>query len=66
MNNPDWNWWKLFREVNRPYLENDEYKMICEIYARVKDTSVHYPCKCSPKVIQGYIDEINIVYQNGK
>ena len=66
MNNPDWNWWKLFREVKRRYLENDEYKMICEIYARVNSIQVHYPCKCSPKVIQNYIDEINKIFENGK
>lgn len=66
MNNPDWNWWKLFREIKRPYLENDEYKMICEIYARVKSTPVDYPCKCNPKKIQGMIDELNVIYENGK
>lgn len=63
MNNPDWNWWKLFREVKRRYLENDEYKMICEIYARVNSIEVNYPCKCSPKVIQNYIDEINKIFE---
>lgn len=63
MNTEDFLWWTQFREVKRPYLENDEYKMICEIYARVKEQPVHYPCKCSPTVIQSYIDELNIKYE---
>ena len=63
MNTEDFLWWTKFREVTRHYLENDEYKMVCEIYARVKEQPVHYPCKCSPTVIQSYIDELNIEYK---
>jgi hypothetical protein len=59
MNKEDYLWWKEFREVRRRYLENDEYKMICEIYARVNNIPVYYPCKCSPTVIQSYIDFLN-------
>jgi hypothetical protein len=59
MNKLDWKWWLDFRNVSRPYLENDEYKMICEIYARVKNIPVDYPCKCNPKKIQKMIDELN-------
>ncbi len=66
MTKEDWIWWQTFREVTRHYLENDEYKMICEIYARVKGQPVNYPCKCSPTVIQSYIDELNKVFENAK
>lgn len=60
----DYNWWSLFREVKKNYLENDEFKMISEIYARLWEVKTHYPCKCSPKVIQSYIDYINKAYDN--
>lgn len=63
MNNTDWKWWKDFREVKRGYLTNDEYRMVSEIYARIKSQNVNYPCKCSPKVIQNYIDEINLTFE---
>ena len=59
MNKLDWKWWQTFREVSRPYLENDEYKMICEIYARVNNIPVDYPCKCNPLKIQRMINELN-------
>ena len=58
----DYLYWSEFRETNRPYLTNDEYRRVCEIYARLNENNVHYPCKCSPKVIQTYIDFINDSY----
>jgi hypothetical protein len=62
METKDWVWWNKFREVTRHYLENDEYRMICEIHARIKGTPVEYPCKCNPSKIQNMIDEINDYY----
>jgi hypothetical protein len=58
----DYLYWSEFREIKRAYLTNDEYKRICEIYARLNEQYVNYPCKCSPKVIQSYIDFINESY----
>ena len=63
MNTDDFLWWAKFREVKRPYLENDEYRMIAEIHARVKGHPVDYPCKCNPLKIQGMINEINLEYE---
>ena len=63
MNKDDLLWWANFREVKRPYLENDEYRMICEIHARVNNVAVDYPCKCNPKKIQNMIDELNLEYE---
>ena len=63
MNTEDFLWWANFREVTRHYLENDEYKMVCEIYARVKNIPVDYVCKCNPSRIQNMIDELNLEYQ---
>ena len=57
-------WWSNFREKNRPYLENDEYKMISEIYARTFNLKLEYPCKCNPKRIQEMINSLNVVYDN--
>jgi len=56
-------WWSNFREGNRPYLENDEYKMICEIHAREFNHKVDYVCKCNPKRIQQFIDELNAKFE---
>ncbi len=64
MNTNDKTWWSTFREKKRPYLENDEYRMISEIYARVKNLKVDYPCKCNPTRIQSMINELNLIYDN--
>ena len=59
MTRNDIDWWAVFREKNRPYLENDEYRMICEIHAREFNHKVDYVCKCNPTRIQQFINEIN-------
>ena len=64
MNNKDFKWWEQFREVNRSYLENEEYRMSCEIYARVNNLPVDYVCKCNPKRIQTMIDELNLKFES--
>jgi hypothetical protein len=55
----DFLWWTQFREETKWYLTNSEYRMVCEIHARLFEHPVNYPCKCEPTVIQLYIDEIN-------
>jgi len=56
-------WWSNFREAKRPYLENDEYKTICELYAREFQKELFYPCKCNPSKIQNMIDELNAKFE---
>jgi predicted transcriptional regulator len=64
MNKNDTTWWAKFREVKRHYIENDEYKMISEIYSRTFNLKLDYPCKCNPKRIQEMINSLNVVYDN--
>lgn len=66
MNKDDFEWWTNFREGTHTSLNHQEYEQVCEIYARVKNFKVHYPCKgCGDvgKILQGYIDEINFEYE---
>jgi hypothetical protein len=60
----DLNWWKDFRSDNKQYLTNDEYRIICELHAKCFNHKLKYVCKCSPKSIQKYIDELNEYYLN--
>ena len=64
MNKNDKTWWEKFREVKRHYIENDEYRMISEIYARTFNLKLDYPCKCNPTRIQEMINSLNVVYDN--
>lgn len=55
----DYNYWKAFREDKKSYLTNDEYRIVCELHAKYFRHDVVYPCKCNPKIIQSYIDDLN-------
>lgn len=60
----DRQWWKNFRDNLRNTVSNDEYNKISELHAKYFDHKVNYPCKCNPKVIQSYIDDLNENYKN--
>lgn len=62
MDKVDYSWWKAFREENKHYLTNDEYRIVCELHAKYYDHDVHYPCKCTPTVVQMYINELNEIF----
>lgn len=63
MTDKDLIWWHEFREGKKTYLNNDEYLMICEIYARAFNVPLVYFCKGCGNKFQSYINEINEVYQ---
>lgn len=62
MNDKDKIWWKNFRDNIRNFITNDEYKMVCELHAYYFDHVINYPCKCSPAIIQSYIDDLNDLF----
>ena len=55
-------WWSDFRKGKKQYLQNDEYRIICELHAKYFNHKLKYVCKCSPKSIQKYIDDLNEYY----
>ena len=72
MTRNDIDWWSNYRQSNVRYfskeidsmnVQNDEYRMIAEIHARIKGKPVWYPCKCNPKTLIGMIDEIDIEFK---
>jgi len=62
MTKQDWIWWQNFRDNLRGTLTNDEYLKVSELHANYFNHKVNYPCKCSPAVIQSYIDDLNEFY----
>jgi hypothetical protein len=62
MKKSDKEWWQNFRDNLRNTVSNDEYRMISELHAHYFNHIVNYPCKCSPKIIQSYIDDLNAKY----
>jgi hypothetical protein len=62
MTQNDKQWWQKFREVNKPYLENDEYRKICELHAEEFNHPLEYVCKCNPIKLQLWINELNEIF----
>jgi hypothetical protein len=58
----DFVWWANFRENLKNTLSNDEYINICDMHAYYFNHAVTRPCKCNPKIIQSYIDELNELF----
>ena len=57
-------WWEEFREKNSDRVTRDEVKKISQIHAQLFEHKMYVPCSCSPKTIQGWINDINDVYKN--
>ena len=62
MNTNDFIWWASFRENLRNTVEDSEYRMISQLHATYFNHKVNYPCKCNPKIIQSYIDDLNKLF----
>ena len=62
MNKIDSIWWVNFRDNLRNTVANDEYMRICELHANYFNHKLNLPCKCNPKIIQSYIDDLNELY----
>ena len=59
MNITDWNWWLEFRNTESTIITNDEYIKICLLHSIYFEHKFKKPCKCNPKRIQKYIDDLN-------
>ena len=62
----EYEWWHEFREKNSDRLSREEVKKISLIHARLFNHKLYTPCSCSPRTIQGWINDINNVYKNQK
>ena len=57
--------WQHFREVKKNTLSNMEFKMISDLHARYYNHKFHKPCTCNPKKIKSWINELNVIWNNG-
>ena len=62
MNTEDKKWFNDFRENLRNTVENDEYNKLCELHAFYFNHKINYPCKCNPKIIQSYINDLTELF----
>jgi len=63
MNKKDYQYWTKFRASKSTSITKEEYTTICRMHAEFKKHAYFEPCKCSPKGIQRFIDDINKIYE---
>ena len=56
--------WYQFRSKNSDRVSREEVEMISELHAKYYNHKFKVPCSCSPKTLQKWIDDLNVVYES--
>ena len=64
-NTYDFNDWQTFRISKKTTITREEFKMVCELHSRYYKHKFFQPCTCSPKTINKWIKELNVIWDNG-
>ena len=57
--------WEKFRAGTSNKLTHAEVVLISELHAKYFKHKFKIPCSCSPKRIQGWIEQLNDIYDEG-
>ena len=58
--------WEKFRANPTSQISHEEYKLVAELHAKYFKHSFYLPCKCSPKIINQWIAQINDLYEGNQ
>tara|TARA_R110002012_G_scaffold237635_1_gene411359 strand:+ start:132 stop:350 length:219 start_codon:yes stop_codon:yes gene_type:complete len=61
----DFKLWTTFRMGKKLYLSPKEFELVCDLHSRYYKHSYYKPCTCSPKTINKWIKDLNIIWDNG-
>ena len=61
----DFKLWTVFRMGKKLYLSPKEFELVCDLHSRYYKHSYYKPCTCSPKTINKWIKDLNIIWDNG-
>lgn len=57
--------WEKFRLSEKTTISREEFKMVCKFHATYYNHKYFEPCTCNPKLINKWIKELNIIWDNG-
>lgn len=63
MNKVDYKLWTKFRESKKSTISHDEYLLVCRLHSTYFNHKYHEPCKCNPKEIKQWINQLNELYE---
>ena len=55
--------WHQFRESSGNRLSRNEVELISKLHAKYFNHKFVIPCSCSPKQIQGWVNDLNKMYE---
>lgn len=64
-NSADYEQWTQFRMVDNSVITKKELEMVSYLHSQYYKHSYYIPCTCSPKTINRWIKDLNIVWDNG-
>jgi hypothetical protein len=64
-NKDDYNIWSRFRKSKNDTITMSEFRMVCKLHAEYYKHKYEEPCTCNPKLINKWISELNIIWNNG-
>ena len=56
--------WDQFREKNSTRVTRQEVELVSQLHAKYFKHSYYIPCSCSPKTLQGWVDDLNRIYES--
>ena len=64
-NKYDFKDWEQFRLSKKSTISREEFEMVCQLHATYYNHKYYEPCTCNPKLINKWIKELNVVWDNG-
>ena len=61
----DYKDWELFRQGTKDVISSMEFQLVCNLHSKYYKHSFYKPCTCSPKTINKWINDLNIIWNNG-
>jgi|TARA_R110000803_G_scaffold94285_1_gene161874 hypothetical protein len=63
-NKDDYKTWEAFRISKSDTILRAEYQMVCLLHSQYYNHAYYEPCTCNPKIINKWIKDLNIVWDN--
>tara|TARA_R110000772_G_scaffold257940_2_gene374955 strand:- start:1470 stop:1688 length:219 start_codon:yes stop_codon:yes gene_type:complete len=61
----DYKDWEKFRMGKNDVISAAEFTLVCDLHSKYYKHSFYKPCTCSPKTINKWIKDLNIIWDNG-
>tara|TARA_R110000796_G_scaffold170639_2_gene287571 strand:+ start:464 stop:685 length:222 start_codon:yes stop_codon:yes gene_type:complete len=59
----DWEKFRLGSDKNT--ISAEEFTLVCDLHSKYYKHTFYKPCTCSPKTINKWIKDLNIIWDNG-